>query len=90
MDGAIAHGDRSEAWRVIEENNLIAEILVPYLENLLATVAKVGQRDSVVPQLLEIIDYTRTQLRKEKNYTMSDKIRDALQVVGIKTKDQKA
>jgi cysteinyl-tRNA synthetase len=60
-----------------------------YLEDILGLHARREQEDDKLNGVMQLLLDIRREVRKRKDYTTSDQIRDALQQVGITVKDEK-
>lgn len=74
-----------------ESINAALQIFASFGENVLGIFPQTGsaQEESVEPQLMNLIIAIRNESRKNKNFAISDKIRDELKSAGIVIEDGK-
>ena len=69
-------------------NNVI-DNLKDKLINILGVELNMGKNNPIEEQLIELLNRIREEARSNKNYVLSDFIRDELLKLGIKTSDRK-
>ena len=72
----------------IELNNVVNN-LKDKLINILGVELNMGKNNPIEEQLIELLNRIREEARSNKNYVLSDFIRDELLKLGIKTSDRK-
>ena len=50
---------------------------------------KTGKKDAILEKTIALLLHLRDQARLDKNFALSDQIRDELQTIGVQLKDTK-
>ncbi|CAM3061320.1 cysteine--tRNA ligase [Streptobacillus ratti] len=74
---------------VFKEITLVIEVLEKYIINILGIKMEKDKNDVLSENLIELLNKIREDARMNKNYELSDMIRDELLKLGIKTVDRK-
>ncbi|WP_064613334.1 cysteine--tRNA ligase [Streptobacillus moniliformis] len=74
---------------IFREITLVVEILEKYIINVLGIKMEKNKNDMLSESLIELLNKIREDARMNKNYALSDMIRDELLKLGIKTVDGK-
>ncbi|NYV27425.1 cysteine--tRNA ligase [Streptobacillus felis] len=72
-----------------KELEYVINILEKYIKNVLGIEMEIEKNDDITEKLIELLNSIRDEARFNKNYALSDKIRDELLKLGIKTSDRK-
>jgi cysteinyl-tRNA synthetase len=80
---------KDEFFEFVEDIDTIFGIFPDLKERLkIGVMEPVDKKDELIKNLIEIIKETRQKLREQKNYELSDEIREKLQDLGIKIEDK--